>query len=141
MFLLIGTALYNDLFDLSFLPCGCFQKERPQSSQEEERSSIQDDVGIIRDAATWDGDSDERTSLLQPNTSGQIWEVSNYEVEVVLTVVLCKLHCSEVLCFKKLRIPEYFECNVTPLSKSVQEQLCIKTCVSADYFISAQLPG
>lgn len=54
MFLLIGTALYNNLFDLSFLPC-----LREQSSSDEEPSSSQ------RQTEATDGTNDENAPLLQ----------------------------------------------------------------------------
>ncbi|XP_030833040.1 solute carrier family 35 member F6 [Strongylocentrotus purpuratus] len=68
MFLLIGTALYNNLFDLSFLPCQCFHGEdRSSGSTRDERDASSNGVGSIQDAARPEGDDDERAPLIKSN--------------------------------------------------------------------------
>lgn len=69
MFLLIGTALYNNLFDLSFLPCQCFHDDdRSSGSTREERGSSSNGVGSIQGGARpEEDDDDERAPLIKSN--------------------------------------------------------------------------
>ncbi|XP_054756544.2 solute carrier family 35 member F6-like isoform X1 [Lytechinus pictus] len=70
MFLLIGTALYNNLFDLSFLPCQCFHDDGSSDSPREERVADSQVTGSIQDAAIPDyGDDydDEHSPLINSN--------------------------------------------------------------------------
>ncbi|XP_071484000.1 solute carrier family 35 member F6-like [Diadema antillarum] len=71
MFLLIGTGLYNNLFDLSFLPCRCFQAEEQTAPRENGTDDSTKTEGNIQDVASWEGESDERTPLFQPNTGSR----------------------------------------------------------------------
>ncbi|XP_071484700.1 solute carrier family 35 member F6-like [Diadema antillarum] len=71
MFLLIGTGLYNNLFDLSFLPCRCFQAEEQTAPRENGTDDATKTEGNIQDVASWEGESDERTPLFQPNTGSR----------------------------------------------------------------------